>query len=142
MGIFKWKIVIFSNVRIGDIAKSIDKDGYITIGINGRHNRAHRLAWLYVYGNLPEHEIDYINHNKIDNRIKNLRDVTRFENAKNKSMRSSSKSGIQGVSWDKKRKKWIAQIMKKNLGRFNSIDEAKQAREEAKIKYGFHPNHA
>lgn len=54
---------------------------------------------------------------------------------------STNKSVIRGVSWDKNREKWVAQIVfkgkKYNLGRYNKKEEAASARKEAeKYLYG------
>src|SRR3990167_3120706 len=59
--------------------------GYILIRVNndGILYRAHRLAWLYVYGFWPPADIDHINGNRSDNRIVNLRSVTRSQNLQN-----------------------------------------------------------
>ena len=62
--------------RVGVVVGSVSH-GYILIGLLGKRYRAHRLAWLYVYGTWPKHDIDHINRNRSDNRICNLRDVTR-----------------------------------------------------------------
>jgi hypothetical protein len=50
--------------------------GYVQIKISGKLYHAHRLAWLYVYGYMPEKEIDHINRIRDDNRIANLREAT------------------------------------------------------------------
>lgn len=44
-----------------------------------------RVCWLCESGNWPEHTIDHINRNPLDNRIENLRDVTQAINNTNKS---------------------------------------------------------
>ena len=46
----------------GDIGKptgSYDKDGYVILQINGKKYKAHRVAWLWMTGEWPEHEIDH-----------------------------------------------------------------------------------
>ena len=67
----------------GDIAGGINNRGYIQISVKNKLYSAHRLAWLYVYGNFPKQEIDHINHIRNDNRIKNLRDVSHKVNMNN-----------------------------------------------------------
>jgi len=57
--------------------------GYRVIRVDGYRYLAHRLAWFYVYGAWPVSEIDHINLLKDDNRISNLRDVSRKENVWN-----------------------------------------------------------
>lgn len=145
-GIFRWKVRKSKNIKIGDIAGHIRKDKYIYIRIKPKLYKAHRLAWLYVFGKFPKYEIDHINQIRNDNKIKNLRIVTRKENCKNRAIHKNNTSGISGVSWCNKEKKWRANIMGKgiykSLGYFTNKKNAKRARKKAKIKYGYHPNHA
>jgi len=132
------------NARKGDVAGSNDGAGYIRISIDKAHYRAHRLAWLYVHGKWPN-EIDHINHNRSDNRIINLREVVRHENAKNASFNSANTSGVTGVSWNKRAEKWEAYISDKTkrikLGMFDSLIDATLVRERAEWQYGYHKNH-
>jgi len=58
------------------LLEQLIKIGYIIIKINRKDYQAHRLAWLYEYGNFPKQTIDHINRIKTDNRICNLRDVS------------------------------------------------------------------
>jgi hypothetical protein len=117
----------------------------VTIELNGMRLRAHRVAWAMVHGTWPSGEIDHINGNPLDNRIENLRDVSRQENSKNQQRRSNNKSGVPGVGFDKQTNSWYASIMIDGkhikLGRFKSFLEAVRARQEALIRYGFHANH-
>lgn len=121
----------------------IDKDGYHSIMINKRNWRAHRLAWLYIYGEIPK-QIDHINHIKNDNRLINLRAVTNQQNQMNRRY-SYNTSGIMGVCFDKDRNKWKAQIKVNResiqLGRYDDIAEAIGIRKTAELEYGFHDNH-
>jgi len=63
--------------------------------VDGKRYAAHRLAWLYVYGEWPSSELDHVNGDKLDNRIENLRLATRAENNANTKCRS--KVGLKGV---------------------------------------------
>ncbi|EBY0956393.1 HNH endonuclease, partial [Salmonella enterica subsp. enterica serovar Kentucky] len=81
---------------------SINSDGYLMIMINGKAYPAHRLAWLIVYGTMPDGFIDHINRVRTDNRISNLRLVTHSENMQNRKIQKNNKSGYRGVSWDAK----------------------------------------
>lgn len=144
-GIFTWKFNRSKLAKIGCIAGTIDKRGYIVIGVNQKNYKAHRLAWLYVYGEFPPKQIDHINHDRTDNRIANLRIVSNQENQKNKTKQINNTSRVTGVGWHKASNKWCARISvnKKyiHLGLFTDINEAIAARKQAELYYGFHANH-
>lgn len=95
-GIFTWKIASGS-ASIGKVAgfKTNSQADYLSIRINGKSYLCHRLAWFYMKGCWPKGLIDHINGVKNDNRISNLREVTRGQNKTNSV--SSSNTGIKGV---------------------------------------------
>lgn len=111
------------------------KNGYILIGIDLKQYMAHRLAWLYVYGNWPSKWIDHINGDRADNRVVNLRDVDKQENQANSRKYRSNSSGKKGVCWHKQHKKFRAYIApnrrQKHLGLFDTAEEAHAAYVEA-----------
>jgi hypothetical protein len=111
------------------------KRRYAEIGIRKKVYRAHRLAWLYVYGEWPSDEIDHINGDGSDNRIVNLRIATPSGNSMNRGLRVDNTSGHKGISWNKKSSQWLAHIGYRgkimHLGLFNTIEEAKTVRDEA-----------
>lgn len=109
-GIFTRAKTVTYNSKRGDVSGYKDEFGYLQIQVDGRLYRAHRLAWLYVYGYLPENDIDHINRIGDDNRIKNLREVSRSCNNRNSGNSKANTSGVKGVSYAKKIKKWRAQI--------------------------------
>ena len=119
--------------------------GYVNIVVRCKRYRAHRLAWLYVYGRWPSTQIDHINGNRADNRLDNLREVINAENSKNSGIRKNNTSGIIGVYWSEKYRKWVASIKHagKNicLGQYEDKDLAITARKKAEARFGFHPNH-
>jgi hypothetical protein len=125
-----------------------DKDGYMLARIEGNSIRAHRICWVMYHGQLPANQIDHINGNPADNRICNLREATSQQNSHNKHRANkNSSSGVQGVQWDESRNKWRAWIGvdRKNvfLGRFDSLQEATEARNKAKKElhsFGFAGN--
>lgn len=119
--------------------------GYLDGYILGKKFMAHRIAWKIVYGFDPNEFIDHINGNKTDNRIINLRDVSKSVNSRNAKMPSNNKSGHIGVCWDKQCGKWKAQIRLfgsvKNLGVFKNIADAIAARNQAQLGNGFTDRH-
>ena len=124
--------------KIGDVAGCKSPKGYILIGIKNKQYLAHRLAWFYVYGDLPQF-IDHINGNPSDNRICNLRKCTKSENSKNRGKQKNNTSGVKGVTWDKQCNKWKAQIKfngkVKNLGVFKDLEFAALVVKEARTKF-------
>ena len=107
--------------------------------------RAHRLAWAIHYGEWPPKDVDHINGDRSDNRISNLRSVSRAENHKNKCVPSNNTSGVLGVSWVRQSRKWTARITTGGtvfwLGDFETFEEAVAKRKAAEREYGFHKNH-
>lgn len=84
-------------------------------------------------------QIDHIDGNPLDNRRCNMRICTNQQNSWNSKISTRNKSGIKGVSFDKRSNKWRARIHLNgkdvHLGYFNDVDEAKKARKQAEIKY-------
>ena len=110
-GVFVWA----RGARKGKRAGSNLFHGYRRINIDGVTYREHQLAWYYVHGVWPQHEIDHINSVRADNRIANLRDVVRSVNAQNRK-RVLSATGFMGVTAHHGR--YQAQI---NIGRFRYL---------------------
>lgn len=131
--------------RQGDIAGCLQNNGYIKIVIDFQDFLAHRLAFLYMDGEFPPNDVDHINGCRSDNSWANLRSATRLENMRNKRLLDSNKSGVTGVSWNKRSKKWRAQITVNYqviyIGHFRDMADAIKARKRAEIEHGFHPNH-
>lgn len=119
--------------------------GYLNGNINGKIFLAHRAIWALHNGECPAGHIDHINGVKSDNRISNLRVVTRQENMRNRSMQKNNTSGVNGVYWNKLNKKWLASIRvdgrQKHIGLFTTIEAAAVARAEASRQHGFTDRH-
>lgn len=143
-GIFKWKVKISYLVSPGDIAGTTNRSGYIVIKISGKGYKAHRLAWLYVHGRWPKEHLDHINHKRDDNRICNLREVSAIENSRNISPSTKNKSGVRGV-FLLHNGKYLVKFMRLgksiHVGRFDTLEEAVEARRKALVDNGFHENH-
>ena len=138
-GEFTWKLTLNNGVKEGDKAGHKSAAGYITVRYKYRSYYAHRLAWLYMYGEWPTLHVDHINQNKLDNRISNLRLATHSQNMRNTPKRSCNSSGIKGVHWRKDIGKWGANIrvsgQLRHLGFFASKEEAATVRAKAAKKY-------
>ena len=121
--------------RLNKLVKTINKEGYNMIAIRYKNKTknlcAHQFAWYCIYNEIVE-EIDHINGIRNDNRICNLRAVTRSQNQWNRKT-------AKGYTWFKINNKWRAQIYlnskKIHLGYYNTEQEARQAYLNAKEKY-------
>ena len=126
-GNFHW-LVSRGSKRAGSIAGYLETDGRPKIHIFGKRYIASRLAWFYMTGDWPKHEIDHKNRDVSDNRWCNLRAATRSENCMNMGVVSRSKTGIKGVWFVAGR--YRAEVMRDGkrhyLGRFKTKKEAQQ----------------
>lgn len=121
--------------------------GYVQIKLDCQTYKAHRLAWLYVYGFWPTGQIDHINHDRADNRIANLRDVSNGINHHNRARKTKSSSGHLGVGWHKRDACWQAHLevsgRRVHIGYFTDLAEAINARKAAeKLYHPSRPEHA
>lgn len=120
------------------------KSGYKHGLIFSKCYLSHRVIYAMKFGEWPAY-IDHINGNRTDNRICNLRSVTRTENSCNAKKPTCNTSGHIGVSWNTRDKRWCAYITlnrkRKALGNFVAIEDAIQCRKESEFIYGFHSNH-
>ena len=125
-------------------AGSINPDGYRCVTILGRTYAGHTVAWKIHTGQEPEGEIDHENGRRDDNRIVNLRDVSRSLNTQNQRKYRTNTSGHVGVKWSAKMQKWEAQIGSQPrvyLGIFDNLEAAVAARKKAEREHGYHRNH-
>ncbi len=114
LGCLRWKIKTAQRINIGDRAGNVLKDGYTQIMVNGVNYKAHRLIYQFFRGDLlPNDIIDHIKSEKNEvksNKIENLRKNTQRGNCCNSGVRVNSDSGIKGVIWHSRDKKYRAQI--------------------------------
>lgn len=126
-------IVICSNKKVlidkEDYEKIKNARWYVSNGYccDNKRNCLHRIIANAKKGQI----VDHINSNKLDNRKQNLRFVTKSQNGQNRKCR--------GYSYDKNIKKWVVNIVvnkqKHYIGKYNTEEEAMQARKNAEIKY-------
>lgn len=97
-------------VSSGRIVGAVGAKGYVLVRLGNRTLRAHRLAWALFYNSPPPPEIDHANLDRADNRIVNLRAATRSQNQANTPARPYNTTGLKGVTFNKQRQKYRAQI--------------------------------
>lgn len=130
------------NRKNNKLVGTLSKDGYITTTINYKSYAIHTIAYCMTYGHFPLCEIDHINRVRSDNRIENLRDVSRSCNARNIGNSKVNKSGIKGVNWINYDQCWQATICVDNkrifIGQFKFFINAVKARAYAEELFNFH----
>lgn len=135
-GEFTRNIRISNKINIGDKAGWLSKEGYIRLRLEGKSYSAHRVAWFYMIGEWPKHEIDHIDTIKTNNKWNNLREATHQENCRNIGLRKNNKTGIKGIH--QKGSKFRATIQTingpKHLGYFTTKEEAAIAHNKAANK--------
>ena len=121
---------------------SINAHGRVCVKVVGWVFYAHRLAWIYVFGTIPEgNVIDHIDGNPLNNSIENLRAITQAQNMQNqRRAHKGNKTGLLGV-----RPSGYGRFMAgiringkaKHLGTFDTADKAHEA--YIKAKRDLHP---
>ena len=142
-GVFRWRKSTGTAVA-GSEAGWLHKAGYVYIGLGGRNYKAHRLAWMYVYGVDPSGLLDHKDRDKTNNRVANLREVTDGQNNQNKQVYRNNASGHKGVGWYAKRNAWRVRIQHEGavrlVGFFKDIPSAVAARKAAEQALHTHAN--
>ncbi|HDN1095979.1 TPA: HNH endonuclease [Escherichia coli] len=145
-GIFKWVKHRCQTAKPGDVVTYKDRKGYILLGWSRVYYRAHRLAWWWVYGEMPTKQIDHINGIRDDNRICNLRLADEFQQNHNRKTPVTNTSGVKGVNWSKPHNAWCARVAFKGtryqIGYFQNLNEAEESLREFRVKlHGEFCNH-
>lgn len=137
-GNFFWKKRLSQRSSVGKLAGCKNKKR-LEIRIDGQLYLAHKLAWFMKTGNWPYHEIDHKDLNGLNNSFKNLRYANHSLNGANIRAHKDNALGVKGVTYEKSRKKYVAQLScggKKVLyKRFDAMDDAKQAYDLAASQY-------
>jgi hypothetical protein len=118
----------------GTVAGSLSRQGYQVIKIKRGpykgHHSVHRVAWLWMTGEHPTHEIDHRDTDRSNNAWSNIRNATKSQNQANRKMNKLNKSGFKGVCRHAPNR-WRAQIMYGgkvyNLGSFPTPETAHAA---------------
>lgn len=124
--------------RVGERADRAEAIGYRVIWFNGHFYKAHRIVWLFAYGEQPPDCIDHINGDRSDNRICNLRVAPHRMNMCNRPAPRHNTSGVKGVHRRSDNGMYRAYVSVNNkrtrLGQFPSLAEAAAAVREARAR--------
>ena len=109
-----------------------DRNGYGQLTIKRTGYYAHRAAWQFAKGPIPDGmSVDHTCHNPACVRIDHLRLVNHKQNQENRMTESRSSSGFRGVYWNKRRGDWEAKVCHErrsiHVGFFADLEDAKAA---------------
>lgn len=132
------------NCRAGSFNKNT---GYRNITLFGKGYPEHHVIWCWYHGYWPKHQIDHEDHNRTNNAIANLREVTVAQNARNRTRRIGTTVEEAGIWFCRKRKRYVAEItmngkkVYQKTWKAEHIETAIQERKTKLIELGFHENH-
>ena len=136
-GVLTWLAPTSRKFKKGDVVGSHDSDGYLIVRIRGITYKQHRLAWLYMTGAWPAHQVDHANGIRDDNRWINLREATQSQNSMN--AKPKGVSGIRGVDWLNREKRWRVMIHGSGkriiVGYFKEFQDAANAAKMAREQH-------
>lgn len=142
-GFITWKLATSKSTKVGEIAGYEENNGYwrCKLTVDGKTYRflGHILAWYLHYRKWPSGLLDHRNRKRSDNRIKNLRPATRFQNSANAKVSIRNKLGVKGVRSYYSR--FMAQIEHKGkvyAKPFDTIEDA--SKWYKKMQRKFHPD--
>lgn len=119
----------------------VEGNYYISTKVRDKKKKFH-VIYLnqLVHGKAKKgYLLAYKNKNTLDNRQENIIETTRKTLQQNTKTFKNNTSGVKGVSWNSRDKKWVATIHTKGkthyLGGFGNIEDAKKARLDGEEKY-------
>lgn len=106
-------------------------EGYWRVAIDGETYYCAQIIWLLAFGFLPCLTLDHKDTDKANDALTNLRLATKAQNAANSKLNARNVTGLKGVSLCKTTNRYRADIciagIRKNLGRYNTPEEAHEA---------------
>lgn len=143
-GVLRWAINRHGkNANIGDEAGSVKADGrYRSFVYKRTRYYTHRVVWEICHGAIPnDMVIDHIDGDGLNNKIDNLRVVTRSENQRNCRTSKNSRTGVPGVNHHANGKGFFVHCANKYIGYSEDFNLAVAMRKKAETQNGYHPNH-
>ena len=133
-GEFTWR-VSRGGVKAGSVVGHRVSKGYLRCRVGRKNLLLHRLAFLYMEGEVPE-QVDHKNLDKSDNSWDNLRACNNSQNMSNRGLSKANTSGYKGVSYHKRMGKWMSSVGHLGntvfLGYFDDIELAALVSSEAR----------
>ena len=132
------KIKVKNQIKAGDMAGFITTNNYKNVRLDSKKIPVHHIIFIMHHGYLPK-KIDHKDNNRLNNRIENLRIATTENNNQNAIRRKDNTTGVKGVNFCKRDKRFIARIQANSsrhlVGYFNTLEEAEKALVKARKEY-------
>lgn len=136
-GSLAWKLSPGNRIKPGQKAGCVKSNGYRVVAIDKRIYYSSKLIWLYMTGEWPSMTIDHIDRNRSNEKWNNLRHISRAHNATNKSLYANNRTGVNGISRDKKSGQFDSRLTLDGktiyLGRYPTVHGAAFARARAEL---------
>lgn len=126
-GLLIRKVDVNGQAKEGQVAGNLNKStGYKDVRVDNKSYRQHRLIFLMFHKYLPEF-VDHLDGNPLNNKVENLREVSKMQNRWNCKPNRGSISGIKGVYKDGSKWKALVNVegVRYYLGMFENIEDAK-----------------
>lgn len=133
-----WKESPARGVKEGQKAGTPTKYGDL-VGVIGQRFYKHKLIYTMFHGYYPTGTVIFIDGNRFNYRIENLKEVTRARALTKSRIRKDNISGYKGVSWSNSRNKWVSVIVRnkqrKHLGYFKDKEIANEFYQKEAANY-------
>lgn len=96
-GELRWKLKPHAGFCAGKVAGAVGSGGYLTVGLDGKYYRVHRIIFKMMTGEEPLQVVDHIDGDLLNNRLSNLRIATFSESTRNRGMSKNNTTGYRGV---------------------------------------------
>ncbi len=118
--------------NVGEPAGNVDTHGYRKVVVLGRNSLIHHIVWFLTYNRWPEHPLDHIDGNRLNNTPENLREASIRMNMK-AHLKTRGAVVYRGVYFRKERSKYVARCCVDGklifVGVYDTPEEAAIARD-------------
>jgi hypothetical protein len=135
-----WKIRPANRVQIGDKVGGTNgkKEPYLRLCIKEKRYLVHKIIFFIHHGYMPE-VVDHIDGNIHNNKIENLREVTKMQNSHNSKIRKNNSTGVPNVFWYEKTNRYFVKVVANKKiafsGYFKDLELAELVASEARTKF-------
>jgi hypothetical protein len=116
----------------------INSNGYEVITVSRKIMKTHQIVFVMHHGYMPN-IIDHIDGNRLNNKIENLREVTRSENGYNRKIHKNNKTGYKNVTWISRISAYCVKLnvnkKRMHFGYFDDLELADLVATMAREKY-------